>query len=251
MGFVALRSTEEIAKIRESCRIVAESFDIIKAKIAPGVLSKDLDSAVEEYILSQNGRPAFKGYRGYPATTCISIDDQVVHGIPNSKPLKDGMIVSIDIGVRKDGFYGDAARTFSVGRISEEKNMLIQTTKESLYKGIEQAVEGNKLSNISCAIQDYVEDRGYSVVRSLVGHGVGAQLHEPPEIPNFWDGGHNDLTLKEGMVFAIEPMINIGDYEVKMLMDGWTIVTQDGTPSAHYEHTIVVKKNKAEILSEV
>ncbi len=253
MGKVPIKSRHEIELIRESSKIVAEVLAVIGSRIKAGVFTRELDEIAERFIRSRGGTPAFKGYGHdrknlFPASLCISIDDEVVHGIPNGEKLEEGMIVSVDVGVRKDGYYGDGARTYAVGRVSEEKMRLMRVTEESLYKGLEQAVEGNHLHNISFAVQKYVEANGFSVVRDLVGHGVGRSLHEEPAIPNYGDPG-TGVKLKEGMVLAIEPMVNAGTYKVEFDDDGWTVRTADGSPSAHYEHTVVVRKGEPEILT--
>ena len=216
--------------------------------IQPGITSKQLDVRAEEFIRDNGGVPAFKGYRGFPATLCVSPEDEVVHGIPNDKPVLEGTILSIDCGVLMNGFYGDSAYTFAVGEISNEKRKLLRITKESLLKGIENAVEGKRLGDISFAVQLCAERNGYGVVRELVGHGVGKKLHEEPEVANYGKQG-SGIVLKEGLVIAVEPMINMGRKDVKHLNDGWTIKTKDGLPSAHFEHTVAVGKEKVDILS--
>jgi methionyl aminopeptidase len=208
-----------------------------------------LDALAETYIRDNNAQPSFKGYRGYKHTLCISINEEVVHGIPSNREIKDGDIVSVDCGVFFNGFHGDVAYTFIIGDVSEEKRFLVDTTRESLYKGIEQAISGNRIGDIGFAVQHYCESRKFGVVRDLIGHGVGKNLHESPEVPNYGRRG-NGTTLREGLVIAIEPMINLGTYKIKPLRDGWTIVTQDGKYSAHFEHTVAVRKNKADILSD-
>lgn len=253
MARVPIKTEREIELIRESSRIVAEVLALLGSRIRPGVHTKELDEIAERFIRSRGGTPAFKGYshdgsNPFPASVCISIDDVVVHGIPNGTVLEEGQIVSIDVGVRKNGYYGDGARTFAVGRISSEKQKLLRVTEESLYKGIEKAVAGNHLHDVSFAVQKYVEAHGFSVVRDLVGHGVGRRLHEEPAIPNYGEPG-TGLKLKEGMVLAIEPMVNAGTYKVEVDSDGWTVRTADRKPSAHFEHTIVVRKGEPEILT--
>ena len=253
MGKVPIKSLREIGLIKESSRIVAEVLALVGSRIKPGIYTKELDEVAERYIRSRNATPAFKGYGPdkknlFPASLCISVDDEVVHGIPNGSKLEEGQIVSIDVGVRKHGYYGDGARTFAVGRISEEKRKLMRITEESLYKGIEQAVAGNHLHDVSFAVQKHVEANGFSVVRDLVGHGVGKSLHEEPAIPNYGEPG-TGVKLKEGMVLAIEPMVNVGTHKVEFGSDGWTVRTADRKPSAHFEHTIVVRKGEAEILT--
>jgi len=246
---IYIRSQKEIEKIHESNRIVAETLQLLANKIKPGVTTRYLDKIAEDYIFSKSAKPAFKGYNGYPASICASIEEQVVHGIPSERELEQGEIIGIDVGVLKNGYYGDAAYTFAVGEVSEAKRELMKITKESLYKGIQKARAGNHLSDIGNAIQTYVEAHGFSVVRTLVGHGIGANLHEAPEIPNYGEPGKGP-ELKPGMCLAIEPMVNEGTFEVESLDDGWTIVTADRKPSAHYEHTITITNNGPLILSK-
>ena len=242
------KTEEEIDLIRESSLLVAKTHAEIAGLIKPGVTTLQLDSIAEEYIRDNGGEPAFKGYNGFPNTLCVSPNEQVVHGIPNNIQLKDGEILSVDCGVLMNGYYGDSAFTYEVGQIDSLKKELIKVTKESLYKGIDLAVEGNTIGDISCAIQKYVEGFGFSVVRELVGHGLGRNLHESPEVPNYGKRG-TGIKLKEGLVIAIEPMINMGSRQILQHDDGWTITTVDKKPSAHFEHTIVVRKEKADILS--
>jgi methionyl aminopeptidase len=239
--------------MRESCRIVAEVLALVGSNIRPGVVTRDLDRMAEEYIRSRDGIPAFKGYGQdktnlFPGTLCISIDDEVVHGIPDGRTLEEGQIVSIDVGVKKGGYFGDGARTFPVGRIDPEKQQLLKVTEEALFMGIGNARAGKRLHDISAAVQRHVEKAGFSVVRDLVGHGIGRHLHEEPPIPNYGTAG-TGILLQEGMAFAIEPMVNAGAYRVQMEDDGWTVRTSDGKPSAHFEHTIIVGKGEAEILT--
>ena len=245
---VKIRTEREINLIAESNKIVAETLDMLSGKIKPGVKTSDLDKLAEEFIISRGARPAFKGYMGFPSTLCISIDDEVVHGIPNSKVLKEGQIVSIDCGVEKKGYSGDSARTFAVGKIDSKKLDLMRVTKESLMRGIDAAKEGNYVSDIGYAVQTYVESHGYSVVRDLVGHGIGTELHEEPQVPNYGKPkqGHR---LRTGMCIAIEPMINAGTKDIYTDSDGWTVKTKDGSASAHFEHTITITENGAKILS--
>jgi len=242
------KTNEEVEKIRESSLLVGKTLAEIAKHIKPGIKTINLDKLAEEFILDHNAKPAFKGYNGFPSTLCISINEQVVHGFPGKRELKDGDIVSVDCGTVKDGYYGDSAYTFAVGDVKPEILLLLKATKESLYKGIENAVEGKRLGDIGFAIQNHVESLGFSVVRDLVGHGVGKNLHEKPEVLNYGKRG-TGIILQENLVIAIEPMINMGTYNVIQESDGWTIRTADRKPSAHFEHTIVVKKNKAEILS--
>ena len=245
---VRLRTEREINLIAESAQIVGDTLDMLSGKVKPGITLMELDTLAEKFIRSQDAVPAFKGYMGFPATLCISVDDEVVHGIPSDKVLNDGQIVGIDCGAVKNGYYGDSARTFAVGNISDEDKDLIDTTQKALYHGIEKAVPGNYVSDIGHAIQAYVEPKGYSIVRELVGHGIGTNLHEEPQVPNYGDPGMG-VELKEGMCLAIEPMINIGDKEVYTLDDGWTVKTKDGYNSAHFEHTIAILKNGPKVLS--
>jgi methionyl aminopeptidase len=246
MGLV--KSEEEIELIRISSLLVGKTLAEVARHVAPGVTTLHLDSIAETFIRDHGAVPGFKGYHGYPATLCTSVNDQVVHGIPNDNPLKDGDIVSIDCGVKLNGYYGDSAFTFTIGQVKPEVLMLLQRTKESLYKGIEVAIAGNRVGDIGYSIQTYCESYGYGVVRDLTGHGLGTQLHEKPEVPNFGRRG-NGKELIAGMVIAIEPMINLGSRKVFQLRDGWTIKTYDGLPSAHFEHDVVVREGKAEILS--
>jgi methionyl aminopeptidase len=245
---ISYKTEEEIDLIRESSLLVAKTHAEIAGLIKPGVTTLQLDSLAEEYIRDNGGEPAFKGYNGFPNTLCVSPNEQVVHGIPNNLQLKDGEILSVDCGVLMNGYYGDSAFTYEVGEIHSSKRELIKVTKESLYKGIDFAIEGNTIGDISYAIQQYVEGFGFSVVRELVGHGLGRNLHESPEVPNYGERGLG-IKLKEGLVIAIEPMINMGSRQILQHADGWTITTVDKKPSAHFEHTIVVRKRKAEILS--
>jgi methionyl aminopeptidase len=242
------KTNEEIEKIRVSSLLVARALAEVAKIIRPGITSLELDKIAEEFIRDNGGVPAFKGYNGFPTSLCISPNEQVVHGIPNNKPYESGDIVSVDCGVLKDGYYGDSAYTFALGEVSDEVQNLLDTTKESLYRGIEVAVEGKRLHDISYEIQTYCESKGYSVVRELVGHGIGKSLHEAPEVPNFGKRGSGPK-LKTGLVIAIEPMINMGRKNIIHGKDGWTIKTSDGMPSAHFEHTIAVGKGKADILS--
>jgi methionyl aminopeptidase len=251
---ILIKTKKEIDYIRESCRIVAEVLQLVKSNVRPGVSTKELDIIADDYILSNNAIAAFKGYSqggssiDYPASICTSIDDAVVHGIPGERVLKDGEILSIDVGVNKNGYFGDAALSVPVGDVSEEKNKLLEVTEKSLYLGIEQARVDNRIHDISAAVQEFVEANGFSVVRDLCGHGVGKFLHEDPAVPNFGKKGTGPK-LKKGMTIAIEPMVNIGTYRVNTGQDGWTILTADGSTSAHFEHTIVINDSKPEILT--
>ena len=244
------RSTGEIEMISKSCQIVADTIDMLTEFVVPGALVSDLDRMAEEYILSQGARPAFKGYMGFPSTLCVSIEDAVVHGIPGDIELKEGQIVGIDCGAELNGYYGDHAKTFSIGEISTEKKKLMEITEQSLYKGIAKAIPGNYVGDIGFAVQKHAESNGFSVVRELVGHGIGQSLHEEPQVPNY---GHPNqgYKLHSGMCIAIEPMINLGGREIYTAKDGWTILTADGKPSAHFEHTIAIMDDGPKILSKV
>lgn len=232
-----------------SGRIVADVLEALKDVVKIGLTTKEIEDFADERIRALGGIPAFKGYRGYPASVCTSVNEQVVHGIPSSRVLKDGDIVSIDIGVLLDGFYGDGAVTVPVGAIDREATELIRVTEEALYLGIQSAVEGNRLYDISGAIQGHVEKNGFSVVRLFVGHGIGRELHEEPQVPNYGVHGQGPR-LKRGMTLAIEPMVNAGSHEVIILDDGWTAVTKDGKKSAHFEHTVLVTSDRPRILTK-
>ena len=242
------RSVDEIAMISKSCQIVADTIDMITEFVVPGCLVSELDKKAENYIKSRGARPAFKGYMGFPSTLCVSIDDAVVHGIPEEVELEEGQIVGIDCGAELNGFYGDHAKTFAVGKISEEKKKLMITTEESLYRGIEKATPGNTIGDIGYAVQNHAESNGYSVVRELVGHGIGESLHEEPQVPNY-GAPNKGYKLHAGMCIAIEPMINLGSKEIYTSEDGWTILTVDGKASAHFEHTIAILDDGPQILS--
>lgn len=245
---IYLKTEEEIELIRESSLLVGKTLAEVAKLIEPGVDPLKLDRVAEEFIRDNGGVPGFKGYNNFPNTLCTSVNTQVVHGIPSSKALNNGDIISVDCGVVMNGFYGDVAYTFEVGEVSSEIHNLLETTKECLQKGIEAAKAGNRIGDIGFEVQKVAEDNGYGVVRELVGHGLGKNLHEGPEVPNYGKRG-TGMKLKEGLVLAIEPMINLGKRNVKQDADGWTIVTADGLVSAHFEHDIVVRKNKAEVLS--
>lgn len=245
---IYIKSRQEIEIMRKAGKIVAETHQLLRDAVKPGITTKELDELAEAYIIKSGGIPAFKGYGGFPASICTSINHEVVHGIPGLKRLEDGDIISIDIGVLLDGYYGDAAKTHGVGRISEQAQKLIDVTRQSFYEGIKYAYEGNRLSDISHAIQTYVEKEGFSVIRNYVGHGIGTKMHEEPQVPNYGAPGKGPR-LQAGMVLAIEPMINIGTYEVKVLSDGWTVITLDGKYSAHYEHTVAITQEEPEILT--
>ncbi|MGY6561910.1 MAG: type I methionyl aminopeptidase [Luteibaculaceae bacterium] len=245
---IVLKTREEIEVMRESAQVVSRTLGEIAKLVKPGVTPLELDKVAEEYIRSQGAVPGFLGLYGFPNTLCISVNEQVVHGIPNNKPLEEGDIISVDCGALKNGFYGDHAYTFEVGNVSPEVKKLLEITKESLYLGIAETKHGNRIGDIGYAIQQHCEKNGYGVVRDLVGHGLGKKMHEAPEVPNYGRRG-NGKKLSEGMVLAIEPMINMGTYRVQQLNDGWTIVTVDGLPSAHFEHDVAIVDGKPEILS--
>jgi methionyl aminopeptidase len=248
---IVLRSQREIEKIRRACLIVAEILERLQEHVRPGVTTWDLNSLSEELALKRKAKPAFKGYHGFPFALCTSVNEEVVHGMPSRhRTLREGDIISIDFGVMIDGYYGDAAITLPVGKVSGEANELCRVTEDALYEGIRQAFPKNRLSDISHAIQKYVEARGFAVVREFVGHGIGQQLHESPQIPNYGPAGKGVL-LKPGMVLAIEPMINQGCPEVEILDDQWTAVTRDRKLSAHFEHTIVLTENEPDILTKM
>ncbi|MDF1547369.1 MAG: type I methionyl aminopeptidase [Bacteroidales bacterium] len=242
------KTADEIELLRKSNMLVARTHGELAKIIAPGVSTLKLDKLALEFIRDNGGEPAFLNYQGYPNTLCVSVNSTVVHGIPSNYELKDGDIVSVDCGVLMNKYYGDSAYTYLVGEVRPEIVKLLQVTKESLYKGIEKAVEGNRLGDVSYAVQQHCESNGYSVVREMVGHGVGRKLHEKPEVPNYGRRG-SGIKLKKGLVIAIEPMINMGKKEIYQLEDGWTIKTKDGMPSAHFEHTIAIGQGKADILS--
>ncbi|MCK5286872.1 MAG: type I methionyl aminopeptidase [Thermodesulfovibrionia bacterium] len=248
---IILKSQEEIQRIADACHIAAEALEEINKNVVPGITTLELDNIAESFIKSRGAVPAFKGYKGYPASLCTSVNEQVVHGIPSAKTkLKEGDIISLDLGVYHKGFYGDIASTLPVHSINETAKKLISTTQEALSKGIEKAVVDNRLSDISFAIQSSVEARGFSVVRNFVGHGIGRELHEEPQLPNFGSPGEGPV-LVEGMVLAIEPMVNAGDWDVIILNDGWTAVTKDRSLSAHFEHTVAITSNGPRALTKV
>lgn len=248
MAVIHYKSNEELEIIRESGKILGKAHAEIAKIIRPGIKTSELDKIAYQFIADNGGIPSFKGYNGFPATLCISVNEVVVHGFPSEYELKDGDIISVDCGVKYKGFHSDSAYTYPVGNVREEVLNLLRITKESLYKGIEQAVVGNRIGDIGFSIQSFVEKEGYSVVRELVGHGLGKSLHEKPEVPNYGNRGKG-LKLEENLVIAIEPMINLGKKNVVQENDGWTIRTSDRMPSAHFEHTVAVKKGKPEILT--
>ena len=249
---VDINNNAEVQAMIESCQILCDTLDHIEKFVIPGESVLNLDSIAEDYILSKGGIPAFKGYNNFPSTLCISIDDEVVHGIPQNIFLEEGQIVSIDCGVLKNDYYSDSARTFPVGKISNEKQKLLEVTKKALEIGIEKAVPGNKVFDISDSIQKFVESNGFSVVRELVGHGIGKQLHLEPQIPNFSVPRtfSLDTVLVEGMCLAIEPMVNLGKKDIYTMEDGWTVKTKDGSPSAHFEHSVLITNFQPRILTK-
>jgi methionyl aminopeptidase len=247
---IILKSRQEIEKMRKSNAIVAAILEELAKKIRPGVRTLELDRFSEELALKKGARPAFKGYRGYPYSLCASVNSEVVHGMPSERELKEGDIISLDFGILNDGYYGDAAVTVPVGAISPEARRLLTVTEEALYRGIAAIRAGNRIGDISAAIQGHVEAAGFSVVRDLVGHGIGKNLHEDPQVPNYGTSGRG-VELKPGMVFAIEPMVNEGTYRVDILRDGWTVVTADGKLSAHFEHSVAITENGPVILSRL
>jgi methionyl aminopeptidase len=245
---IKLKSGAEIELMRQSAQLVSKTLGMLASEIRPGITTLYLDNLAETYIRDHQAVPGFLGLYDFPNSLCISVNEQVVHGIPNKKPLLEGDIISVDCGVLKDGYYGDHAYTFAIGEVAPEVQQLLEVTKESLFLGIEQMVPGNRIGDISFAIQRHTEKHGYGVVRELVGHGLGKEMHESPEVPNYGKRGRGPV-IKNGLVLAVEPMINLGTRKVKQLSDGWTIVTADGKPSAHFEHNVAVVDGKPEILS--
>ena len=247
---VILKSPEEIRKLRGNNLMVARILEALKKIIRPGVTTLELDRYCEELTLQKGAKPAFKGYRGYPFSLCTSVNEEVVHGMPSDRRLEEGDIVGLDFGIYHQGFYGDAAVTVPVGEVSDEAGRLMRVTEEALYRAIEKARAGNRLGDISAAIQNHVEAAGYSVVRDLVGHGIGRSLHEDPQVPNYGREGRG-IELRPGIVLAIEPMVNAGTYGVKVLQDGWTVVTADGKLSAHFEHSVAITEKEPFVLSRI
>jgi len=245
---IAIKNERDLEAMRQACKITAAARALAGEMVRPGVSTKTIDKAVYDFIVAQGAKPSFLGYHGFPGSSCISVNSTVIHGIPGDYILKEGDIVSVDVGAFYKGFHGDCAATFPCGRISAEAQKLIDVTKQSFFEGIRLATPGHRVSDISHAIQTYVESNGFSVVRSFVGHGVGRQLHEDPEVPNFGKPGHGPRLLK-GMTLAIEPMVNAGVYDVRVLKDGWTTVTADGKLSAHYENTVLITDGEPEILT--
>ena len=245
---IIIKNGHDIEAMRQACRITAAARALAGEMVRPGVTTREIDNAVHDFIVAQGAKPSFLGYHGFPASTCISVNSTVVHGIPNDYVLKDGDIVTVDVGAYYKGFHGDCAATYPCGTVSAEAEKLIEVTKQSFFEGIRFATKGHRVSDISHAIQTYVESNGFSVVRSFVGHGVGAQLHEDPEVPNFGAPGRGPRLLP-GMTLAIEPMVNVGSYDVRVLKDGWTTVTADGKLSAQYENTVLITDGEPEILT--
>ncbi len=249
MATILLKSPAELKIMRRAGRVVAGLLKLLEKEVRPGITTRHLDEAAEEYIRSSGTEPAFKGYYGYPACICTSVNEEVVHGIPGKRVLRDGDIIGVDVGVKLEGFFSDAARTFAVGDVDEESKRLMRVTREAMEAGIRRAVAGNRLGEISAAVQAHAEASGFSVVRQFVGHGIGRNLHEEPQVPNY---GRPDQgpTLEIGMALAIEPMVNAGSHEVEILKDGWTVVTRDRRRSGHFEQTVFVGETKAEIVTE-
>lgn len=245
---IIIKNDKEIEYMRHAGRLVGETLARLEEVIKPGITTGELDKVAENFITKHNAKPSFKGYNGFPASICTSINQEIVHGIPGNKVLQEGDIISIDCGAILNGFQGDAARTIPVGKISKTAEDLIKVTKESFFKGVEKAVVGNRLTDISAAVQTYAESFNFSVVRDFVGHGIGRNMHEDPEVPNFGKPGHGPK-LRHGMVLAIEPMVNVGDYDVIVESNGWTVLTSDGSLSAHYENTVAILDNGPEILT--
>ena len=245
---IHIRGASEINKLSKACKIVKETLEMIEEWIQPGITTLELDNKAEDFIRSIGAEPGFKGLYGYPATLCVSIDDEVVHGLPTNRELRDGEILSVDVGSLIHGFYGDHAKSFSVGKVDEKRQELMDVTKQCLLDAIEQAVPGNRIGDISYAVQTKAESHGYGVVRELVGHGIGTKLHEEPQIPNYGSPGKGPR-IEVGMCFAIEPMINLGTPDIYTKKDGWTVCTQDGLPSAHFEHSITITDNGPKILT--
>ena len=245
---IAIKNEQELSKMRKACKITAAARALAGEMVRPGVSTKEIDKAVHDFIVSQGAKPSFLNYNGYPASACISVNETVIHGIPGGYVLRDGDIVSIDVGAYYQGFHGDCAATYPCGNISPQAQKLIDVTKQSFFEGIRFAKKGYRVSDISHAVESYVEENGFSVVRSFVGHGVGAQLHEEPEVPNFGKPGRGPRLLP-GITLAIEPMVNAGTHEVRILSDHWTVVTVDGKLSAHYENTVLITDGEPEILT--
>ncbi len=249
MGGIIIKSGDELEKIKKSGRIAADVLGEVRKLVIPGITPYELDGLAEDMIVEKGGRPAFKGYAGFPSSLCVSINEEVVHGIPGREQIREGDIVSIDVGVELEGYYADMAATFPAGNVLAEVTRLLRVTEEALYVGIKKARADNKLLDISHAIQVFVEKNGFSVVRDYSGHGIGSNLHEKPQVPNFGKA-HKGARLSPGMVLAIEPMVNMGSFEVGVTSNNWTVVTSDGKPSAHFEHTVAITEGEAEILTK-
>ncbi len=247
---VYIKSPLEVEKMRKSGEILRKTFEVLEQNIGIGVTTKELDTIAKDFILSQGAKPSFLNYHGFPASICASVNNVVIHGFPNNEKLKDGDIVSLDIGAVLDGYHSDACRTYAVGNISDEAKRLMDVTKQSFYEGIKYARHGERLFTISAAIQDYVEKNGFSIVRNYCGHGIGENLHEDPEVPNYGKAG-TGIRLVKGMVLAIEPMVNQGGYATNVLKDGWTVVTKDGSLAAHYENTVLITEGEPELLTDI
>lgn len=247
---IIIKTDMEIEYMRRAGKLVGETLARLEEVVKPGITTAEIDRIAEEFILKNNAKPSFKGYQGFPASICASVNEEVVHGFPSNRVLQEGDIISVDCGAILNGYQGDAARTIAVGKVSGDAQKLIDVTKESFFKGVEHAKVGNRLTDISSAVQVYVESFGYSVVRDFVGHGIGRDMHEDPEVPNFGRPGRGPK-LSHGMVLAIEPMVNIGKYYVRVQPNGWTVVTEDGSLSAHYENTVAILNNGPEILTLV
>ena len=250
MDMISLKSPREIECMRRAGRLTAQARALAGSMVRPGVTTHEIDTAVRKFIESHGAKPSFLGYSGFPGSACISINEEVIHGIPGPRKLKEGDIVSVDVGAFLDGFHGDCAATFACGQVSDEAMHLIHVTEQSFWEGIKLARSGNRVNGVSHAVQQYVEANGCSVVRDFVGHGVGAKLHEPPEVPNFGPAGHGPR-LQPGMTIAVEPMVCAGDWRVKVLKDGWTTVSADGSLTAHYENTILITDGEPEVLTRV
>jgi methionyl aminopeptidase len=245
---IVLKTRDEIEIMRKAGKVVGRVLDMVGKTIAPGMTTSELNRMIDEFIRAQKARPAFLNYNGFPASACISVNDEVVHGIPGNREIKEGDIVSVDVGAIVDDFYGDSARTYAVGQVTKEKSKLLDSTLRSLHAGIDKARSDNRLGEISAAVQAVAEGDGFGIVRQLVGHGIGRHMHEDPQVPNYGSPGEGPV-LKVGMVLAIEPMVNAGTYEVKTMPDGWTVVTADGQPSAHFEHTVAITEEGPDILT--
>lgn len=246
---ITVKSQSELDRMRRAGKILAKFLREVEAQIRPGVTTAELDRFAEQLILKEKGTPAFKGYHGFPATICASVNDEVVHGMPGKRKLNEGDVIGVDVGAIVDGFYADAARTFAVGKVGDDLLKLMRVTREALEAGIRAVKPGNRISDISHAVEEVIRPHGYGIVRQYVGHGIGSQLHEEPQIPNFGKP-HQGAEIKPGMAFAIEPMVNAGTHEVKLLKDGWTVVTADGRPSAHFENTVIVTETGAELITQ-